>query len=92
MGLLRMLNRSALICNVCFLFAILILWVRNPVNPAFASLMIVMGFVLSVFLNLIVNTWHLIRRISKKSLHEIPAAFIYLNAGFLAIQLILFIK
>ena len=92
MGLLRILNRSALICNVCFLFAILILWMRNPMNPGLASLVIVMGFVLSVFLNLIVNTWHLIRRISKKSLHQIPVAFIYLNAGFLAVQLILFIK
>ncbi len=92
MGLLRMLNRSAFICNICFLFAILLLRMRNPVSPGLASLIIVMGFILSVVLNLIVHSWHLISRLRKRSLSAIPAPFIYLNAGFLLVQLILFIK
>jgi hypothetical protein len=92
MGLLRMLNRSAFICNVCFLLAIMILRVRQPVDPGLASLIIVMGFVLSIVFNLIVNFWHLARWISKKTLKEIPRSFIYLNFGFLVIQLILLLK
>lgn len=92
MGLLRMLNRSAFICNVCFLLAILILRIRQPVDPGLASLIIVMGFVLSIIFNAIVNLWHLARWFSKKSLKEIPRIFIYLNSGFLIIQLILLLK
>jgi hypothetical protein len=92
MGLLRTLNRSAFICNIAFLLAVIILWMKNPVNPGLAALIIVMGFVLSVILNVIVNAWHLIRKVKKQTLQEIPAALIYLNAIFLVIQLILFIR
>mgnify|MGYP001557258656 FL=1 len=92
MGFLRMLNRAAFICNVCFLLALLILRIRQPVDPGLASLVIVMGFVLSIILNLLVNSWHLIRWLSKRSLHDIPRQFIYLNCGFLLIQLILLLK
>jgi hypothetical protein len=92
MALLRMLNRAAFICNVCFLLAILILRIRQPVDPGLASLIIVMGFVLSIIFNLIVNCWHLFRWLGKKSFKEIPRSFIYLNGGFLLIQLILLLK
>ena len=92
MGLLRMLNRSAFICNVCFLLAIVILREKQPAYPGLTSLIIVMGFVLSVFLNLLVNGWHLVRWVSKRSFQEIPRIFIYLNFGFLVIQLILLLK
>ena len=92
MGFLRVLNRAAFICNVCFLLALLILRIRQPVDPGLASLIIVMGFVLSIILNLLVNSWHLIRWLSKRSLRDIPRPFIYLNCGFLLIQLILLLK
>jgi hypothetical protein len=92
MGLLRMLNRAAFICNICFLLAISLLWVKNPVNPGIASLIIVMGFVLSVILNMVVNVWLIILRIFKKPVGIIPRLLIYLNGGFLAIQIILLIK
>ena len=92
MGFLRMLNRAAFICNACFLLALLILRIRQPVDPGLASLIIVMGFVLSIIFNLLVNSWHLIRWLSKKSLRDIPSPFIYLNGAFLIIQLILLLK
>ena len=92
MALLRLLNRAAFICNVCFLLAILILRIRQPVDPGLASLIIVMGFVLSIIFNLIVNCWHLFRWLSKKPFKEIPRSFIYLNGGFLLIPLILLLK
>ncbi len=48
MAFLRMLNRAAFICNVCFLLAIFLLWYSHPVNPGLSSLIIVMGFLLSI--------------------------------------------
>ena len=92
MGLFRMFNRAAFICNICFLLAICLLWMRNPVNPGIASLIIVMGFVLSVILNIVVNSWFFILRINKKPITSVPRLLIYLNGGFLAIQIILLIK
>jgi hypothetical protein len=92
MALLRMLNRAAFICNICFLLAIGLLWFKHPVNPGFASLIIVLGFFLSVILNLVVNIWLLLLRIAKKPVGEIPRLLIYLNGGFLIFQLILLIK
>jgi hypothetical protein len=92
MGLLRMLSRSAFICNICFLLAVFLLWIRQPVYPGLASLVIVMGFVLSIILNGIVNLCCLIRRISRKPFPAVPRGILYTNAGFLAIQLILLFK
>jgi hypothetical protein len=87
-----MLNRAAFICNVCFLLAICLLWFKNPVNPGLSSLIIVMGFLLSIVLNIVVNIWLLMLKISKKSLSGIPKMIIYINGGILVIQLILLIK
>jgi hypothetical protein len=92
MALLRMFSRAAFICNVCFLLAICLLWFKHPINPGVASLIIVMGFLLSIVMNLVVNTWLLILLITKKPVERIPRLLIYLNGGFLAIQLILLIK
>jgi hypothetical protein len=94
MGLLRLLSRSALICNVCFMLAIGILWLKHPMDsdPGISSLIIVMGFFLAIVLNIIVNTWLLILRLRKKPINEIPRTFIYINSGFLIVQLIMLIK
>ena len=89
---LRMCHRVALICNICFLIAILLLWIKQPVNPGLASLIIVMGFILSIIMNIVVNLWLLILRIAKKPVTGIPTLLIYINGGFLAIQLILLLK
>jgi hypothetical protein len=92
MAILRMLNRAAFICNICFLLALCLLWFKNPVNPGLSSLIIVMGFLLSIVINVIVNAWLFILHISKKKAVGIPSLLIYLNGGFLAIQLILLIR
>ena len=92
MALLRMLIRAAFICNVCFLLAIGMLWIKHPINPGLASLIIVMGFLVSILLNVVVNLWLIFLRLFKKPLVDIPRLLIYLNGGFLAIQLILLIK
>jgi hypothetical protein len=94
MGLLRMLYRSAFICNVCFMLGLVILWLKHPVNsdPGISSLIIVMGFFLAIILNIVVNLWMLFLRVVKKPMEGIPRSLIYINGGFLAIQLILLIK
>jgi hypothetical protein len=92
MAFLRMLNRAAFICNICFLFAIFLLWYSKPVNPGLSSLIIVMGFLLSIVLNIVVNIWLILLRILKKPLPGFPRLLYYLNGAFLVIQLILLIK
>jgi hypothetical protein len=92
MALLRMLHRAAFICNVCFLLTIGILWLKHPINPGLTSLVIVMGFFVSIVLNIVVNLWMLLLLISKKPVQGIPRLLIYLNGGFLAVQLILLLK
>ena len=92
MALLRMLNRAAFICNICFLIAIGLLYFRHPVNPGFASLIIVMGFFLSVLLNIMVNLVLIYYSITKKPIIGIPKTLRIVNGSFLIIQLILIIK
>ncbi len=92
MALLRMLNRAAFICNICFLLAIGLLYFKHPVNPGFASLVIVMGFLLSIILNVVVNIVLLYYIIAKRPVMEVPRALRIMNGGFLIIQLILLIK
>ena len=92
MARLRMFHRVAFICNLCFLFGLVILRLRQPVNPGLTSLILVLGFFVSVILNVVVNVWMGVLRFSKKSLEGIPRWLIYVNGGFLAIQLILILK
>ncbi len=92
MALFRTLHRAAFICNLCFLFALFILWLKHPVNPGFTSIILVLGFFVSVLLNVLVNVWLIVLKFSKKSLEEIPVWLIYTNGGFLAIQLFLLVK
>jgi hypothetical protein len=92
MAFLRMLNRAAFICNICFLFAIFLLWYKQPVNPGLSSLIIVMGFLLSIVLNAVVNIWLILLKILRKPILGVPRWIIYLNGGFLVLQIILLIK
>ena len=94
MALLRVLCRAAFICNVCFMLALTILWLKHPENsdPGISSLIIVMGFFLAIILNIVVNLWLLILRISGRRAEGIPRYLIIINGGFMAIQLILLIK
>lgn len=92
MALFRTLHRAAFICNLCFLLALFILWLRHPMNAGLTSIILVMGFFVSVLLNVAVNVWGILLKFSKKSLVEIPRWLIYVNGGFLIIQLVLLLK
>jgi hypothetical protein len=76
------------------MLALGILWLKHPGNsdPGISSLIIVMGIFLAIVLNIVVNLWLLILRITKKRTVGIPRSLVIMNGGFMAIQLILLIK
>jgi hypothetical protein len=92
MALLRILCRAAFICNICFLLAIGIVRLRQTDYPELTSTILVMGFFIAVVLNLMVSAWLLIRWFSKRPMEGIPRILIYVNGGFLAVQLIFLLK
>ena len=57
MKLLKLLVRVAFICNICFLLALLILWLPNPPEGQVVSTVIVMGYGMALPLNAIVFGW-----------------------------------
>jgi hypothetical protein len=68
-----------------------LLLIRDPVSPGLASLIIAMGFVLSILLNVVVNISVAVVLLRKKPLREIPRFLLYANALFLVIQITLLI-
>jgi len=60
MQVIRLLARVAFICNICFLLASLILWLPNPPESVFISTVIIMGYLLGMLVNAIVNGWAVI--------------------------------
>jgi hypothetical protein len=76
------------------MLALAILWLRHPEisEPGISSLIIVMGFFLAVFLNIVVGIWLLILVITKRRIEGIPRSLIIINEVFMAIQLYLLIK
>jgi len=92
MALLRMLNRAAFICNICFLLALGFLHYKGLAREDLTSLIIVMGIFLSVVLNIVILLWLLILLFIKKPPDGISKPVIYINACFLAVQLFLLIK
>ena len=57
MQVIRLLARVAFICNICFLLASLILWLPNPPEGTLVSTVIIMGYLLGLLVNAIVNGW-----------------------------------
>jgi hypothetical protein len=92
MALLRMLHRAAFICNLCFLIAVCILRLKYPVNPQLSSIILIMGLFVAVVLNVVVNVWQVVLQFSEKKSTGVPRWLIFVNGGFLAIQLILLLK
>jgi len=92
MAILRMLHRAAFIGNLCFLLAVVILRFRPPLNPGITSFILIMGFFVSVALNVVVNVWQMALRFSNKKTETAPRWLRLVNGGFLAVQLILILK
>ena len=93
MSRLRFFSRVAFLCNICFLLALFILWLDQPPEGDMVSLVIVIGFVLAVIVNFIVNFAYGIQLIRRKQLTPvIPRWLIIANFIFLIPQIILLMK
>jgi hypothetical protein len=61
----RFLSRVAFICNICFLLTSFVQWLPHPPEGPLISLIILMGYVLGILVNIIVNAWLLILLIAR---------------------------
>jgi hypothetical protein len=90
MRLLRLLSRVAFICNICFLLASFIQWLPNPPEGALVSMIILMGYLLAILVNTVVNIWIMgILFLGKYRASLVPIWLVIINFAFFAIQLTL---
>ena len=83
----------AFICNICFMLAVIILYLKDPPEGEVISIIIVLGYVFAGIVNIIVNFCYAVRLILRKPLKEfIPVWLMIANFIFLIPQLILFLK
>ena len=91
MRLVRFLSRVAFICNICFLAASLRQWILLPLDNQLASDIIVLGLLVSVVLNVIVNLVVLVLfLIGKLRAAAIPMWLLVVNLIFFTGQILLF--
>jgi hypothetical protein len=91
MRLVRFLSRVAFICNICFLVASLRQWILLPLDNQLASDIIVLGLLVSVVLNVIVNLIvFVLFLIGKLRAAAIPMWLLVVNLIFFIGQILLF--
>jgi hypothetical protein len=92
MRLLRLLSRVAFICNVCFLLASLVQYLPHPPEGEIISSIIVLGYFLSVIVNVLVNLSLLILFIfGKLKAAGIPVWLLIVNFLFFVVQFIVIV-
>jgi hypothetical protein len=92
MRIVRLLSRVAFICNICFLLASFIQWLPHPPEGALISLIIVLGWLLSILVNFIVNGWVIgLWAAGKLRAAAIPRWLLIVNGLFFITQLALLI-
>lgn len=89
MRLLRLLSRVAFICNICYLLASLVQYLPNPPEGNVLSTIIVLGWLLSILVNIVVNAWLLVVWAFKRGPLQIPRWLWIVNLIFLIVQLII---
>jgi hypothetical protein len=91
MRLVRFLSRVAFICNICFLVTSLRQWILLPLDNQLASDIIVLGYLVSVVINVIVNLIALVLlSIGKLRAAAVPMWLLIVNLVFFIGQLLLF--
>jgi hypothetical protein len=90
---IRFFSRVAFICNACFLFAVIIRFVPHLVQVELLSLIILLGFVVALIINALVNLYLSVSVIWQKSLPKnIPRWLVTVNFLFLIAEIIFFFK
>jgi len=91
MRLLRLLSRVAFICNICFLLASFIQYIPNPPQGAWVSTGIVLGYMVSILVNVVVNCWLIVLLLGKRlRTSGVPVWLLIVNGVFFMVQLFLF--
>jgi hypothetical protein len=86
----RFLSRVAFICNGCFVLSVLLQLLRHPPEGELVSTVIVLGRVLALALNVLVNGWFALLWLSRRSPnHFVPAWLLILNLLLLVPELML---
>ena len=92
MRVLRLLSRVAFICNIWFLLASFIQWLPHPPEGTLISNFIVMGYILSMLVNVIVALSVIfLFVIGRLRAAGIPVWLLVINMLFFLLQLILLI-
>lgn len=88
MGLLRFFSRVAFICNICYLLTSLARYGPTVLsNNDIVSTVIVLGWLLSIVVNMLVNVWALVAWAFRKGRLQVPAWLLVINFIFLIVQL-----
>jgi hypothetical protein len=92
MQVLRLLSRVAFICNICFLLASFIQWLPYKVEGGAVSLIIILGYLLAIIVNVVVNvSVMLLFLLRKLRTSPIPVWLVIVNFCFFLLQITLFI-
>lgn len=89
MQVLKLLVRAAVICNICFLAACLILSLPHPPSGAVVSTIIVMGSVVGLPLNAVGLSWAgILKMAGKWRTAALPVWLLAFNLIVLCLQII----
>ena len=92
MQVVRFLSRVAFICNICFLLASFVQWLPHPPEGELVSQLIVLGWLLSILFNTIVNVLIIILFVFKRLRRAaIPVWLLIANFVFFILQVLLLI-
>ena len=90
MQLLRFLSRVAFICNICFLLASFMQYMPKPPEGGWVSTGIVLGYMVSILVNVVVNCWLIVLLFAKRlRTAGVPLWLLIVNFIFFMIQLFL---
>lgn len=86
-------SRVAFICNICFVFTLAMHYTQQMNSGFFASTIIIIGLVLSIVINALVNAASLFLLVAGKHLtHHVPLWLAVINFLFFVTQAILLVK
>ncbi|MEP7318852.1 MAG: hypothetical protein ABI921_08915 [Panacibacter sp.] len=88
MRFLLLLQRVTFICNLLFIFCIIMLFVGNPIaSQGIQSIVIILGYIVSLILGFVVNLWEVILLLNRKH-SAVPVWLRTFNFVLFVIQLI----
>jgi hypothetical protein len=93
MSKLLFLSRVALLCNICFVATLAMHYVPALSQGAISSTVIILGTVMAIVINALMNFLYLVIAVSGARLQNlVPVWLIIVNFLFLILQAILLIK